>query len=163
MRGDSHSVPLQLKNVLAAMRSDSPQHVPHRDFLHCLDRNCVRRKNRALTQSVSHTDVVYFTTCDNENFVSQLIHSMMLTRCSSPFWTLCNSRWTTKHWLVCNHYCSLFYTFIHVLSMFACLYFSARLLKSRICTRFLWRRTCGVWTAALSRLGAATCSACLCT
>ncbi|XP_018536475.1 ubl carboxyl-terminal hydrolase 18 [Lates calcarifer] len=42
VRGDSHSVPLQLKNVLAAMRSDSPQHVPHRDFLHCLDRNCVR-------------------------------------------------------------------------------------------------------------------------
>ncbi|GLD48348.1 ubl carboxyl-terminal hydrolase 18 [Lates japonicus] len=42
VRGDSHNVPLQLKRVLAAMRSDSPQHVPHRDFLHCLDRNCVR-------------------------------------------------------------------------------------------------------------------------
>uniref|UniRef100_A0A8D2ZQS4 USP domain-containing protein n=1 Tax=Scophthalmus maximus TaxID=52904 RepID=A0A8D2ZQS4_SCOMX len=44
-KADSHNVPLQLKRVLAAMRSDHlPQHVPHRDFLHCLDRNCVRRK-----------------------------------------------------------------------------------------------------------------------
>ncbi|AWO98165.1 putative ubl carboxyl-terminal hydrolase 18-like isoform 2 [Scophthalmus maximus] len=43
VRADSHNVPLQLKRVLAAMRSDHlPQHVPHRDFLHCLDRNCVR-------------------------------------------------------------------------------------------------------------------------
>nr|XP_019947995.1 PREDICTED: ubl carboxyl-terminal hydrolase 18-like [Paralichthys olivaceus] len=42
VRGDIHNVPLQLKRVLAAMRSDLPQHVPHRDFLHCLDRNRVR-------------------------------------------------------------------------------------------------------------------------
>ncbi|XP_040886509.1 ubl carboxyl-terminal hydrolase 18 [Toxotes jaculatrix] len=42
VRAESHNVPLQLKKVLAAMRSDHPQHVPHRDFLHCLDRNSVR-------------------------------------------------------------------------------------------------------------------------
>ncbi|XP_071359077.1 ubl carboxyl-terminal hydrolase 18 [Trachinotus anak] len=40
--GDSRNVPLQLKRVLAAMRGDHPQRVPHRDFLHCLDRNCIR-------------------------------------------------------------------------------------------------------------------------
>ncbi|XP_067346131.1 ubl carboxyl-terminal hydrolase 18 isoform X1 [Channa argus] len=39
---DSHNVPLQLKSVLSAMRSDLPQPAPHHDFLHCLDRNCVR-------------------------------------------------------------------------------------------------------------------------
>ncbi|XP_049891683.1 ubl carboxyl-terminal hydrolase 18 [Epinephelus moara] len=41
-RGDGQNVPLQLKRVLAAMNSDRPQPVPHRDFLHSLDRNCVR-------------------------------------------------------------------------------------------------------------------------
>ncbi|XP_070848317.1 ubl carboxyl-terminal hydrolase 18 [Chaetodon trifascialis] len=39
---DGHNVPLQLKRVLAAMRSDLPQPAPHHDFLHCLDRNRVR-------------------------------------------------------------------------------------------------------------------------
>ncbi|XP_044042587.1 ubl carboxyl-terminal hydrolase 18 [Siniperca chuatsi] len=39
---DSRNVPLQLKKVLAAMRSDHPQPAPHHDFLHCLDRNCLR-------------------------------------------------------------------------------------------------------------------------
>ncbi|XP_070785026.1 ubl carboxyl-terminal hydrolase 18 isoform X2 [Enoplosus armatus] len=42
VKADSHNVPLQLKKVLAAMRSDLPQPAPHHDFLHCLDRNCVR-------------------------------------------------------------------------------------------------------------------------
>ncbi|XP_040000023.1 ubl carboxyl-terminal hydrolase 18 [Xiphias gladius] len=42
VRAGSHNVPLQLKRVLAAMRSDLLEHVPHQDFLHCLDRNCVR-------------------------------------------------------------------------------------------------------------------------
>nr|XP_020472401.1 ubl carboxyl-terminal hydrolase 18 isoform X2 [Monopterus albus] len=42
MSVDSHNIPLQLKRVLIAMRSDLPQPVPHRDFLHCLDRNRVR-------------------------------------------------------------------------------------------------------------------------
>ncbi|XP_049422451.1 ubl carboxyl-terminal hydrolase 18 isoform X2 [Epinephelus fuscoguttatus] len=41
-KGDGQNVPLQLKRVLAAMNSDCPQPVPHRDFLHSLDRNCVR-------------------------------------------------------------------------------------------------------------------------
>ncbi|XP_031169328.1 ubl carboxyl-terminal hydrolase 18 [Sander lucioperca] len=36
------SVPLQLKRVLTAMRRDHSGPVPHRDFLHSLDRNCVR-------------------------------------------------------------------------------------------------------------------------
>lgn len=39
---ERHNVPLQLKKVLAAMKSDHPQPAPHRDFLQCLDRNCVR-------------------------------------------------------------------------------------------------------------------------
>ncbi|KAK2859068.1 hypothetical protein Q5P01_003688 [Channa striata] len=39
---DSHNVPLQLKRVLSAMRSHLPQPAPHHDFLHCLDRNCIR-------------------------------------------------------------------------------------------------------------------------
>ncbi|XP_068573429.1 ubl carboxyl-terminal hydrolase 18 isoform X2 [Cebidichthys violaceus] len=42
VRADTRNVPLQLKRVLTAMRSDSPQPAPHRDFLHSLDRNCVR-------------------------------------------------------------------------------------------------------------------------
>ncbi|KAL7371077.1 hypothetical protein ABVT39_018266 [Epinephelus coioides] len=41
-RGDGKNVPLQLKRVLAAINSDCPQPVPHRDFLHSLDRNCIR-------------------------------------------------------------------------------------------------------------------------
>ncbi|XP_040030242.2 ubl carboxyl-terminal hydrolase 18 isoform X1 [Gasterosteus aculeatus] len=41
-RADDRNVPLQLKRVLAAMRSDSPRPAPHRDFLLSLDRNCVR-------------------------------------------------------------------------------------------------------------------------
>lgn len=36
------NVPLQLKRVLAAMRSDSLQPAPHRDFLQCLHRNNIR-------------------------------------------------------------------------------------------------------------------------
>ncbi|XP_037551730.1 ubl carboxyl-terminal hydrolase 18 [Nematolebias whitei] len=41
LRADSRNVPLQLKKVLAAMRSDPPQPCPHRDFLNCLDRNSI--------------------------------------------------------------------------------------------------------------------------
>ncbi|KAG7225603.1 hypothetical protein INR49_005009 [Caranx melampygus] len=41
LRGD-RNVPLELKKVLAAMRSDRPHAAPHRDFLHCLDRHCLR-------------------------------------------------------------------------------------------------------------------------
>lgn len=36
------NVPLQLKKVLAAMRSDLPQPAPHQDFLHCLDGHYIR-------------------------------------------------------------------------------------------------------------------------
>ncbi|XP_075886171.1 ubl carboxyl-terminal hydrolase 18 isoform X2 [Nelusetta ayraudi] len=39
---DDRNVPLQLKKVLATMRSDSPEPVHHHDLLHCLDRNRVR-------------------------------------------------------------------------------------------------------------------------
>ncbi|XP_034382671.1 ubl carboxyl-terminal hydrolase 18 [Cyclopterus lumpus] len=39
---DGRNVPLQLKRVLADMRSDSPQQTPHRDFLHALHGNRVR-------------------------------------------------------------------------------------------------------------------------
>ncbi|XP_041820283.1 ubl carboxyl-terminal hydrolase 18 [Chelmon rostratus] len=42
MRTDSPNVPLQLKRVLAAMRSDVSQPAPHQDFLRSLDRNCLR-------------------------------------------------------------------------------------------------------------------------
>ncbi|XP_042367507.1 ubl carboxyl-terminal hydrolase 18 [Plectropomus leopardus] len=42
VREESRNVPLQLKRVLAAMKSDLPRPVPHRDFLHALDRNCIR-------------------------------------------------------------------------------------------------------------------------
>ncbi|XP_051816803.1 ubl carboxyl-terminal hydrolase 18 [Acanthochromis polyacanthus] len=38
-RPDSGNVPQELKRVLSAMRGDLPQPAPHRDFLHCLDRN----------------------------------------------------------------------------------------------------------------------------
>uniref|UniRef100_A0A3Q1DF33 USP domain-containing protein n=1 Tax=Amphiprion ocellaris TaxID=80972 RepID=A0A3Q1DF33_AMPOC len=41
-RRDSRNVPQELKRVLSAMRGDLPQPAPHRDFLHCLDRNCIR-------------------------------------------------------------------------------------------------------------------------
>lgn len=41
VRSATCNVPLQLKRLLAATRSDCPQHVLHRDFLHCLDRNGV--------------------------------------------------------------------------------------------------------------------------
>lgn len=43
-RSDGRNVPLQLKRVLAAMRSDLTQPAPHHDFLHCLDRNHFRRE-----------------------------------------------------------------------------------------------------------------------
>uniref|UniRef100_A0A146NUH0 Ubiquitin specific peptidase 18 n=1 Tax=Fundulus heteroclitus TaxID=8078 RepID=A0A146NUH0_FUNHE len=36
------NVPFQLKRVLKAMRENCPQPAPHKDFLHCLDRNCIR-------------------------------------------------------------------------------------------------------------------------
>ncbi|XP_037615767.1 ubl carboxyl-terminal hydrolase 18 isoform X1 [Sebastes umbrosus] len=36
------NVPLQLKKVLTAMKSDHPEPAPHLDFLHSLDRNCLR-------------------------------------------------------------------------------------------------------------------------
>ncbi|TNN63171.1 Ubl carboxyl-terminal hydrolase 18 [Liparis tanakae] len=39
---DGRNVPLQLKRVLASMRSDRPQPTPHRDFLHSLDGNRIR-------------------------------------------------------------------------------------------------------------------------
>ncbi|XP_047245336.1 ubl carboxyl-terminal hydrolase 18 [Girardinichthys multiradiatus] len=39
---DVHNVPLQLKIVLKAMQKDLPQPAPHKDFLHCLDRNSIR-------------------------------------------------------------------------------------------------------------------------
>ncbi|KAM9845982.1 ubl carboxyl-terminal hydrolase 18 isoform 2-T2 [Aulostomus maculatus] len=39
VREDGRNVPLELKRVLTAMQSDSPQPAPHRDFLRCLDRN----------------------------------------------------------------------------------------------------------------------------
>ncbi|KAM4569669.1 ubl carboxyl-terminal hydrolase 18 [Odontesthes bonariensis] len=38
----SGNVPLQLKRVLVAMRGDPSHPAPHRDFLNCLDRNCIR-------------------------------------------------------------------------------------------------------------------------
>lgn len=74
------SVPLQLKRVLTAMRRDHSGPVPHRDFLHSLDRNCVRRKEKQ-TYKILNIDVVYLLTSDN---VLQLIRSMMLMRCFSP-------------------------------------------------------------------------------
>ncbi|KAM3858962.1 ubl carboxyl-terminal hydrolase 18 [Diretmus argenteus] len=40
--GGSRDVPLQLKRALLAMQSDQPRPDPHRNFLHCLDRNCIR-------------------------------------------------------------------------------------------------------------------------
>ncbi|XP_034529981.1 ubl carboxyl-terminal hydrolase 18 isoform X2 [Notolabrus celidotus] len=39
---DKHSLPLQLKTVLSAMRSDDPHSVSHHGFLYCLDRNYIR-------------------------------------------------------------------------------------------------------------------------
>ncbi|XP_060932373.1 ubl carboxyl-terminal hydrolase 18 [Limanda limanda] len=42
VRADSHNVPMQLKKVLAAMKSDHGHNSPHRDFLNCLDRNSFR-------------------------------------------------------------------------------------------------------------------------
>ncbi|KAK9525791.1 hypothetical protein VZT92_016471 [Zoarces viviparus] len=42
VRADGRNVPLELKKVLAAMKSDRPHTAPHRDFLHSLDSNCVR-------------------------------------------------------------------------------------------------------------------------
>lgn len=41
-RADDRNVPLQLRKVLASMRGDVSQPASHRDFLHCLDRNCIR-------------------------------------------------------------------------------------------------------------------------
>ncbi|MEQ2273927.1 hypothetical protein XENORESO_011185, partial [Xenotaenia resolanae] len=43
---DVHNVPLQLKRVLKAMQKDLPQPAPHKDFLHCLDRNSIRLKTQ---------------------------------------------------------------------------------------------------------------------
>ncbi|KAM6961725.1 ubl carboxyl-terminal hydrolase 18 [Tautogolabrus adspersus] len=42
VQADGQNVPLQLKRVLSAMRSEAPQHAPHLDFLYSLDRNCIR-------------------------------------------------------------------------------------------------------------------------
>ncbi|KAF6731210.1 Ubl carboxyl-terminal hydrolase 18 [Oryzias melastigma] len=42
VRWAGSNVPLELKKVLTAMRGDLPQPAPHRDFLHCLDRNYIR-------------------------------------------------------------------------------------------------------------------------
>uniref|UniRef100_A0A8C8DE17 Ubiquitin specific peptidase 18 n=1 Tax=Oryzias sinensis TaxID=183150 RepID=A0A8C8DE17_9TELE len=42
VRSDSLSIPLELKKVLTAMRADLTQPAPHQDFLHCLDRYCIR-------------------------------------------------------------------------------------------------------------------------
>ncbi|XP_062239106.1 ubl carboxyl-terminal hydrolase 18 isoform X2 [Platichthys flesus] len=42
VRADSHNVPLELKKVLSAMKSDHRHNTPHRDFLNCLDRNNFR-------------------------------------------------------------------------------------------------------------------------
>uniref|UniRef100_A0A668AWS5 Ubiquitin specific peptidase 18 n=1 Tax=Myripristis murdjan TaxID=586833 RepID=A0A668AWS5_9TELE len=39
----NHNVPLQLQKALRAMQSDQIQPAPHHDFLHCLDRNRIRR------------------------------------------------------------------------------------------------------------------------
>lgn len=44
MREEDHSVPLNLRRVLVAMRSDRPLLVPHRDFLKCLEKNQISRK-----------------------------------------------------------------------------------------------------------------------
>ncbi|XP_036374365.1 ubl carboxyl-terminal hydrolase 18 [Megalops cyprinoides] len=38
----THNVPLQLQRILQAMQSQELQPVPHKDFLHCLDRNNIR-------------------------------------------------------------------------------------------------------------------------
>uniref|UniRef100_A0A3P8V8V0 Ubiquitin specific peptidase 18 n=1 Tax=Cynoglossus semilaevis TaxID=244447 RepID=A0A3P8V8V0_CYNSE len=42
VNASNRNVPLQLKKVLVAMSSGGPQNEVHRDFLRCLDRNCVR-------------------------------------------------------------------------------------------------------------------------
>lgn len=55
---DGNNVPLQLKKVLKAMQEDLPQPAPHEGFLHCLDRNHIRRKNRTFSQQKFHSDVV---------------------------------------------------------------------------------------------------------
>ncbi|CAG5927447.1 unnamed protein product [Menidia menidia] len=39
---EGRNVPLELKRVLVAMRADLHQPAPHRNFLHCLDRNFIR-------------------------------------------------------------------------------------------------------------------------
>lgn len=39
---DKESVPLYLRKALLAMQSDQSQPAPHKDFLHCLDRNYIR-------------------------------------------------------------------------------------------------------------------------
>lgn len=44
MREEDHNVPLNLRRVLAAMKSDRPLLAPHQDFLSCLERNRIRRK-----------------------------------------------------------------------------------------------------------------------
>ncbi|XP_053271112.1 ubl carboxyl-terminal hydrolase 18 [Pleuronectes platessa] len=42
VKADSHNVPLELKKVLSAMKSDHRHSTPHQDFLYCLDRNSFR-------------------------------------------------------------------------------------------------------------------------
>uniref|UniRef100_A0A3Q3VK78 USP domain-containing protein n=1 Tax=Mola mola TaxID=94237 RepID=A0A3Q3VK78_MOLML len=42
VRMEGRNVPLHLKGVLTAMRSEILQPAPHQDFLHCLDKNRVR-------------------------------------------------------------------------------------------------------------------------
>ncbi|XP_054480742.1 ubl carboxyl-terminal hydrolase 18 isoform X2 [Anoplopoma fimbria] len=42
VRADGRNIPLHLKRVLMAMRSNHAQPAPHRDFLHSLDRNSFR-------------------------------------------------------------------------------------------------------------------------
>ncbi|CAK6950051.1 ubl carboxyl-terminal hydrolase 18 [Scomber scombrus] len=55
MRSDSGNVPLQLKKVLVAMRSDHPLPAPHRDFLHCLDRNRIQLSIQHDADEVFHS------------------------------------------------------------------------------------------------------------
>uniref|UniRef100_A0A3Q0QZ63 Ubiquitin specific peptidase 18 n=1 Tax=Amphilophus citrinellus TaxID=61819 RepID=A0A3Q0QZ63_AMPCI len=72
-RGDGRNVPLHLKRALAAMRADVPQPALHRDFLHCLDQNCFRRKI-----NVQHdADEVFFSIL---NFIQQQMDDKALAQ-----------------------------------------------------------------------------------
>lgn len=163
VRSDGRNVPLQLKRVLAAMRSDLLQPAPHQDFLHCLDKNRVRR------EETNKMNVSYSWGClrspNNEDDVLQLMYSTMLMRCFCPSWTSYSSRWVTNFWsvsdskysspLTCSSIIFIFTAPVHLFSLL-------RLLKSRICTRFLCRRSSSVYTVTPSRLRTAICSASLC-